>query len=105
MDALVIIDVQMGMFTTPGYTPHEGEATVARIAGLLKRARSAGTPVFFVQHDGGKGDPLEEGTHRASISGRNLRRSPAKASPSNATAAPSSRRISIRRSSARISII
>jgi len=61
MDALVIIDVQVGMFTSPGYTPHDGDGTVARIAGLLERARKAGTPVFFVQHAGGKGDPLEEG--------------------------------------------
>ena len=62
MKALVIIDVQMGMFTTPGYAPHDGEAVVARIADLLKRARESGTPVFFVQHDGGKGDPFEQGT-------------------------------------------
>ena len=62
MDALVIIDVQMGMFTVPGYTLHDGEGTVARIAGLLKRARENGVPVFFVQHDGGKGDPFEQGT-------------------------------------------
>ena len=62
MKALVIIDVQMGMFTMPGFTPHDGEAVVARIADLLKRARESGTPVFFVQHDGGKGDPFEQGT-------------------------------------------
>lgn len=62
MNALVIIDVQMGMFTFPGYTPHDGEATVARIADLLKRAREKGVPVFFVQHAGDKGDPLEQGT-------------------------------------------
>jgi nicotinamidase-related amidase/GNAT superfamily N-acetyltransferase len=62
MDALVIIDVQNGMFTTPGFTPHDGEATVARIAGLLDRARKNRTPVFFVQHDGGDGDPLGAGT-------------------------------------------
>jgi nicotinamidase-related amidase len=62
MDALVIIDVQMGMFSDPKYMLHDGEATVARIAGLLNRARKNGTPVFFVQHDGGKGDPFERGT-------------------------------------------
>ena len=62
MDALVIIDVQMGMFTFPGYTPHNGEATVARIAGLLNAARRSDTPVFFVQHDGGEGDPLARGS-------------------------------------------
>jgi nicotinamidase-related amidase len=62
MDALVIIDVQEGMFTLPEYTPHDGEATVARIAGLLASARKTGTPVFFVQHDGGEGDPLAAGS-------------------------------------------
>jgi nicotinamidase-related amidase len=62
MNALVIIDVQMGMFTVPGYTLHDGEATVARISDLLKRARENGVPVFFVQHNGGKGDPFEQGT-------------------------------------------
>ena len=62
MDALVIIDVQQGMFTFPGYTPHDGEATVARIQGLLGRARDNAAPVFFVQHDGGEGDPLAAGS-------------------------------------------
>jgi nicotinamidase-related amidase len=58
MDALVIIDVQQGMFTFPGYVPHDGEAIVARIAGLLDSARRSGMPVFFVQHQGGEGDAL-----------------------------------------------
>jgi len=62
MKALVIIDVQMGMFTMPGYTPHDGDAAVARIADVLKRARTKGVPVFFVQHAGDKGDALEQGT-------------------------------------------
>src|SRR5215469_2480260 len=55
MRALVIIDVQQGMFNFPGYEPHDGEATVARIADLLWRARETGTAIFFVQHDGGDG--------------------------------------------------
>lgn len=62
MDALVIIDVQQGMFTFPGYVPHDGEGTVARIAGLLARARASGTPVFFVQHDGAEGEALTAGS-------------------------------------------
>lgn len=56
--ALVIIDVQQGMFSDPAMQPFEGEATVARIRGLLDRARDADIPVFFVQHDGGEGHPL-----------------------------------------------
>ena len=55
--ALIIIDVQKGMFAIPDTPPHDGEAVVDRIAGLIARARAAGIPVFFVQHDGGAEDP------------------------------------------------
>jgi nicotinamidase-related amidase len=58
MRALMIIDVQQGMFAFPGFAPHDGEATVARITDLLSRARKNGTPVFFVQHDGGDDQAL-----------------------------------------------
>jgi nicotinamidase-related amidase len=47
--ALVVIDVQKAMFAGPG-KPHDGEAVVDRIAGLIARAKAAGVPVFFVQH-------------------------------------------------------
>lgn len=60
--ALLIVDVQRGMFADPNVMPHDGTGSVARIRGLLDRARGASVPVFFVQHDGGKGDPLEAGT-------------------------------------------
>jgi nicotinamidase-related amidase len=56
--ALVIIDVQQGMFSVPDMPPHEGAATVARIRGLLDKAREAQAPIFFIQHDGGTGDIL-----------------------------------------------
>lgn len=59
--ALLIIDVQHGMFMLP-QQPYEGEGIVERIAGLLVRAREAGTPVFHVQHRGDPGDVLEPGT-------------------------------------------
>jgi nicotinamidase-related amidase len=42
--------------------PHDGAETVARIAGLLDQARATSTPVFFVQHEGEVGHPLEPGT-------------------------------------------
>ena len=55
--ALLVVDVQQGMFMPP--TPaFEGEAVVARITGLLARARARELPVFHVQHDGGPGDLL-----------------------------------------------
>ena len=47
--ALVIIDMQQGMFTDV-VAPHRGEEVRQRCADLLKRARAAGTPVFHVQH-------------------------------------------------------
>lgn len=62
MQALVVIDVQCGMFADPVMQPHEGEAVVKKIAGLIGRARAAGTPVIFVQHDGGDGDALALGS-------------------------------------------
>jgi nicotinamidase-related amidase len=62
MDALVVIDVQQGMFQFPAFQPWDGEAVVARIQGLLEQARARGAPVFFVQHAGGEGEPLAPGT-------------------------------------------
>ena len=59
--ALVVIDVQQGMFQIPDFRLHDGEGTVERIAGLVARAREAGVPVFFVQHDGGPDDPFHPG--------------------------------------------
>lgn len=62
IEALVIIDVQRGMFAFPDMQPHDGSATVERIASLLAKARLTETPVFFVQHEGEPGHPLEPGT-------------------------------------------
>ena len=59
--ALVIIDVQEAMFRQPS-PPHDGAGVVARIAGLLARARADGVPIYFVQHDGGPGDDFERGS-------------------------------------------
>ena len=59
--ALVVIDVQQAMFQIPGFRLHDAEGTVERIAGLVARAREAGVPVFFVQHDGGPDDPFHPG--------------------------------------------
>jgi len=44
--ALIIIDMQQGMFTDV-VAPHRGEAVIERCAELLSRARAAGTPVFL----------------------------------------------------------
>ncbi len=56
--ALLIIDVQMGMFeeSDPVY---RGDELLATIGDLLSRARSSALPVIYVQHSGGDGHPLE----------------------------------------------
>jgi nicotinamidase-related amidase len=57
--ALIVIDVQKGMFAFPEQ-PHDGDAMLRRIARLVAAARAAAAPVIFVQHDGGTGHPLEK---------------------------------------------
>jgi len=61
MKALVVIDVQKAMFEIPAFVPLDGEAVVDRIASLVATARDNGTPIFFVQHDGGPDDPFHPG--------------------------------------------
>ncbi|MFZ6847087.1 cysteine hydrolase family protein [Undibacterium sp. RuRC25W] len=48
--ALLIIDVQRGLFD-PEPHPFEADAVIARINILAERARYAGVPVIFVQHE------------------------------------------------------
>lgn len=62
MEALLIIDMQCGMFGDPAVQPHIGEAVVRRIAELVEAVRAANRPLIFVQHDGGVGDVLARGT-------------------------------------------
>jgi nicotinamidase-related amidase len=59
--ALLIIDVQQGMFML-SRRPHQGDQVVERVASLLGRARARNVPVFHVRHDGGPGHILERGT-------------------------------------------
>lgn len=51
--ALLIVDVQMGMFQAKP-SVHKGAEVLARLKALVERARRAGVPVIFVQHDGGE---------------------------------------------------
>lgn len=61
MTALLIIDMQVGLFTpeTPRY---DAEGVVARIDAVARAVRQSGGTVVFIQHDGPKGDPFEPGT-------------------------------------------
>lgn len=51
MKALVVIDVQNGVYREEGVDACEGERVVAAINGLVAAARQAGSPVVFVQHE------------------------------------------------------
>lgn len=59
--ALLVIDVQVGMF--PESDPvHNPSVLLENIKNLIAKARFAGVPVVYVQHNAGAGKPLEPGT-------------------------------------------
>lgn len=59
--ALLVIDVQVGMFpeTDPVYA---GEVLLERITDLISKARSCAVPVIYVQHNEGEGEQLQSNT-------------------------------------------
>ena len=61
LTALVVVDVQQGMFTCDP-PPYCATEVLQRIATLLERGRAAGVPVFHVRHDGGPGHILAKGS-------------------------------------------
>jgi nicotinamidase-related amidase len=61
---LLVIDVQRGILAIPGLARKREidqalDETVARIAGLVERARAASVRVIYIQHDGSSGHRLE----------------------------------------------
>lgn len=61
--ALLIVDVQLGMFDSPIIPPvYAGDALLSRISDLIVKARAAEAQVIYVQHSGEEGHPLEHGT-------------------------------------------
>ena len=58
MLALMVIDVQQGMFGAA--EPYHGAAVLRHIADLIARARAAKVPLFYIQHDGGPGDEVDK---------------------------------------------
>ena len=61
--ALLVIDVQVGLVDSDGEQPaHQGEQMLENINRLLVAARSTGTPVIYIQHDGDAGGRLEAGS-------------------------------------------
>jgi len=58
--ALLIVDAQVGLVEL---MPAEVQSSVVpRIKSLLTKARDSGVSVFYIQHDGPKGHPLETNT-------------------------------------------
>lgn len=61
--ALLVIDVQIGMFDGVRIPPvFNGAALLGQIQRLLEQARRTATPIIFVQHEGHTGHPLEADT-------------------------------------------
>jgi nicotinamidase-related amidase len=58
--ALLVIDVQQGLCEGPD-AAHDCPGTIERINVVTQRARAAGVPVFFVQHESSAGY-LEQGS-------------------------------------------
>ena len=58
--ALMIIDVQKGMFQEEEAV-YKGEELISKLKTLIKKARASNTPIFYVQHNAPIGDPLEFG--------------------------------------------
>ena len=66
-EALVVIDMQEGMFSIPGHKPFDGDGVISRIAGLIECARKSNIPVIYVQHQGEGGHPLSPNREGFSI--------------------------------------
>ncbi|SFC72901.1 Nicotinamidase-related amidase [Bacillus sp. 491mf] len=59
--ALIVIDVQEGMYTV-GIPVHNGSELLRNLQEVIQRCRAHDIPVIYVQHNGSKGHPLEKGT-------------------------------------------
>ncbi len=61
--ALLVIDVQRSFFDGDRIPPvFDSERVLARIGDVVRRARATGLPVVYVQHAGGSGHLLEQGS-------------------------------------------
>ena len=57
--ALLIVDVQRGMYSDPKDPVFEGERLLHTIQNLIRKARSAPIPIIFIQHNGKPGSMLD----------------------------------------------
>ncbi|MEN1937943.1 cysteine hydrolase family protein [Paenibacillus sp. 102] len=58
--ALLVIDVQEGMYTAGGPV-YKGQELLETLQELIQKCRLHKIPVIYVQHNGPKGHPLEKG--------------------------------------------
>ncbi len=61
MKALLVIDVQNGMFQE-GNSVYKAERLLQNLKSLIAKARYAKTPIFYIQHNAPVGKPLEYST-------------------------------------------
>jgi nicotinamidase-related amidase len=59
--AVLVIDVQQGLCEDKG-AAHDCPGTISRINRVTEKARAAGVPVIFIQHEETKGEQLEYAT-------------------------------------------
>ncbi len=60
--ALLIIDVQNGLFTIEGFPIYQEDILISNLQLLIKKARQAKVPIFYIQHNDPKGKRLENST-------------------------------------------
>lgn len=59
--ALLVIDVQVGMFNE-GDAVYDGDAFLDRLVKVIVQAHQHQVPVIYIQHDGGAGHHLQPGS-------------------------------------------
>ena len=65
--ALLIIDVQNGLFNIKDFPIFKEELLIKNIQTLLEKARKSKIPIFYIQHNDPKGKRLENGTENWKI--------------------------------------
>ncbi|WP_413715101.1 cysteine hydrolase family protein [Serratia ureilytica] len=56
--ALLVIDMQVGLFASPNDPPFAAETLLAKTNALICAARVANAPVVFIRHTGPTGSPI-----------------------------------------------
>jgi nicotinamidase-related amidase len=59
---LLIIDVQVGLFSIENFPIYQEESLIQKILNLIIKARNANVKIIFIQHNDSKGKLLETGT-------------------------------------------